>query len=91
MFEESIEDAETKNPVVALVPKQTLYWRLELLGSGKQDGKLVIDTTVYLKPGQDKQAMIRKQRPFIVRWLTSIGQKPGTYILQVRTEAPHVY
>ncbi|HEY8108905.1 MAG TPA: hypothetical protein VIF43_02770 [Patescibacteria group bacterium] len=91
VYKESVEDAEEENPVVSRVPKLTLYWRVELLGSGRRDGKLVIDATVYVKPGQDKQFAIRKQRPFIEGWLKDVGQAPGTYVLKMKTEAPHVY
>lgn len=91
VYEENIEDAEEKNPVVAQVPKQTPYWRAELLGSGRQDGKIVIDVTVYVKPGQDKQRAIERQRPYVERWLKGIGQRAGTYVLKIGTEAPHVY
>lgn len=91
VYEENIESLEDANPVVARVPKQTPYWRVELLGSGRRDGKLVLDATVYVKPGGDKQRAIQKQRPFIEGWLKEIGQAPGTYVLDMRTEAPHVY
>lgn len=90
VYEESIEQAAAANPVIANVPKLTPYWTVEIV-KDSQEGKIVLTARVYVKPDQNEAETIKQQRQYIEQWLASIGQQPGTYILEFQAERPHAY
>lgn len=85
-----VVDFSLSYPAIQRLPYGTPYWRVEIRGE-VVNGKLPIDGYAFVTPGGDESAAMAKQRPFIEQWLTSIGQQPGTYELQMFTEPPHTY
>lgn len=90
VYEESVEVAISQDPVVAQVPKVTPYWTVEIT-KDPENGKLPLTVTVYVWPDQKEDEVVTKQRPYIESWLTSIGQRSGTYTLEFKSERPHTY
>jgi hypothetical protein len=70
-------------PAVRMLPYQNPYWEMAVGGEIKNN-VLPLNAAVYVRYNQNADAMIKKQRPHIVEWLTKIGQAPGTYGLNVR-------
>lgn len=85
VYDETIQESTTKNPVLNYVPKVTPFWIVEFTGS-RTEGKLNLDVTIFIRPKEDRDAVIKTQRKFIGEWLTSIGQPEDSYALTIKTE-----
>jgi hypothetical protein len=86
----SLQDFTKQFPIVPKLPHATAYWVVQI-GGEIADGKVPLQATVYVKPGQNKDELIGKQRPYIENWIKEAGQAPDTYTLTVTAEAPDTY
>lgn len=77
------QDPQDKNPVLNKLPKKTDFWTLDVKGRD-QNGYILIAHVFYVR-GQDPQAAIDRQRPYIEQFVKSTGQPDGTYTIQYAT------
>lgn len=75
-----------RNPLLQRLPHDTPFWTLEY--QGVADGRYQVAAVVYYSPGQNPEAKIAQQRPFIERFITGTGQPAGTY--QVRYSSKRI-
>lgn len=65
------------NPILRAVPYRTGYYRLTF--DGVENDKYIVRAIIYINDGEDGQAEIEKQKPFIIDYLRRSGQQDGTY------------
>lgn len=81
-----IPEFAAKYPAVERLPWTTQYWSLVVDGE-IEDGILPLEATVYVRSEEAGRREIGKQRPYIERYLESIGQRKGTYRLEIVADA----
>lgn len=79
-----------KFPLVPRLPYENAYWKLSV-GGEIENGILPVDVTVYVPSPREAEATISKQKPYIVQWISSVGQTPHTYKLNIDTYQADVY
>ena len=77
-----VVEFQQRFPALAKLPVATEYWRLEIAGEIKGN-ILPLRAYVPIPRGADKPSLAAAQKPYIEKYLDSIGQYPGTYSLEV--------
>ena len=83
--DKGIPEFDATFPAIGELPHTTRYWRL-LVDGEVTDNVLPLEATIFVSSEQAAPREINKQRPYIERYLSSIGQKKGTYRLNIRTD-----
>jgi hypothetical protein len=76
-------DFSSRYPALARLPHLTRYWELRV--NGEVTDTLQLQAVVFYTAGQNPEQRANEQRPYIERYLKSIGQPAGTYTLEIQT------
>ncbi len=75
--------AFNNQPIIKALPKSNAHWSLEYVSS--ENGKFRVRATVFVRPGQNAEAVLVTQKPYISDFLEQTGQPEDTLIVTYTT------